>query len=209
MSTVPLFVFRRSGFGTLTGQNNLRGNISNGPPLYVDGPFGTSTGGIPFFGSLVLPSRGERLFQGFNHWPGEPFPSRISWADSILFWGIRRPMIHYTSSHQSMGSVKNGCISNSTVVTFQAVLAIFYWTMIRGERVPFKKFNLFSPWMFSSRRVPPTWCCPMCHGHQLFRHHLQCFFFEMVWEADGNELWKVVECNILKPWKNWVRKKIH
>ena len=47
MSTVPLFVFRRSGFGTLTGQNNLRGNISNGPPLYVDGPFGTSTGGIP------------------------------------------------------------------------------------------------------------------------------------------------------------------
>ena len=45
--TVPLFVFRRSGFGTLTGQNNLRGNISNGPPLYVDGPFGTSTGGIP------------------------------------------------------------------------------------------------------------------------------------------------------------------
>ena len=48
MSTVPLFVFRRSGFGTLTGQNNLRGNISNGPPLYVDGPFGTSTGGIPW-----------------------------------------------------------------------------------------------------------------------------------------------------------------
>ena len=47
MPTVPLFVFRRSGFGTLTGQNNLRGNISNGPPLYVDGPFGTSTGGIP------------------------------------------------------------------------------------------------------------------------------------------------------------------
>ena len=141
---------------------------------------------ILFFGSLVLPSRGERLFQGFNHWPGEPFPSRISWADSILFWGIRRPMIHYTSSHQSMGSVKNGCISNSTVVTFQAVLAIFYWTMIRGERVPFKKFNLFSPWMFSSRRVPPTWCCPMCHGHQLFRHHLQCFFF---WNGLGS-WWK-------------------